>query len=258
MPCARYFTPFKRFAADDLALLLRVLDAREFFHEAIRRARDVEIDVEAFAEDALDLLHLALPQEAVVDEDAGELVAQRLVQEHRRDRRIDAAREPQDHAVAAHARADRSDFRLDEGGHRPGGLTAAEFEDEIAQQRRPLRRVHDLRMELDADNPIRLVRHRGVRRIAALRDRAEAGRERRHLVAMAHPDRHRPLADAVEERVRLLRLDRRAPVLAAPVARDLAAQFLRDELHPVADAKNRDAQREQALREPGRGGIGHR
>jgi hypothetical protein len=44
----------------------------------------------------------------VIDEDAGELVADRLVDQHRRDRGIDAAREAADHLAVADLRADRA------------------------------------------------------------------------------------------------------------------------------------------------------
>ena len=55
-------------------------------------------DVEVAAEQVDHLLRLAVAQQAGVDEDAGELVADRLVHEQGGDRRIDAAREAADHA----------------------------------------------------------------------------------------------------------------------------------------------------------------
>ena len=55
-----------------------------------------------------DLLRLALPQQAVIDEDADELIADRLVDQDRRDGGIDAARKPAEHAALADLRADRA------------------------------------------------------------------------------------------------------------------------------------------------------
>ena len=52
-----------------------------------------ERHVEVAAEGLHHLLRLVLAQQAVVDEDARELVADGLVHEERRDRRVDAARE---------------------------------------------------------------------------------------------------------------------------------------------------------------------
>ena len=57
---------------------------------------DVQVDAGRGDEVALDLLGLALAQQAVVDEDAGELVADRALHERRRDRGVDAAGEPAD------------------------------------------------------------------------------------------------------------------------------------------------------------------
>ncbi len=48
-----------------------------------------------------DLLGLVQPHQAVIDEDAGQLLADRLVDEQRRDRGVDAAGEPADHPALA-------------------------------------------------------------------------------------------------------------------------------------------------------------
>ncbi len=56
----------------------------------------------------------------MVDEDAGELVADRLVDEQRGDGRVDAAGEPADDALVADLGADPLDLLLDHGGRRPG------------------------------------------------------------------------------------------------------------------------------------------
>ena len=87
--------------ADDLALLLRLGHAREPREEPLLRLDVDERDVEVAAERLDDLLGLVLAQQAVVDEDAGELVADRLVHEQRRDRGVDAAGEPADDPLAS-------------------------------------------------------------------------------------------------------------------------------------------------------------
>ncbi len=78
-------------AADDLPLLFRLLDAGEQLEETHLRFDVDERDPEALAEGVDDLQRLVLAQQAVVDEDARELVADRLVHDQRRDRRVDAA-----------------------------------------------------------------------------------------------------------------------------------------------------------------------
>ena len=87
-----------------------------------------EPDVEAVAERAHHLLRLARAQQAVIDEDAGELLADRLVHQHRGDRRIDAARQAADHPPAAHLLADARDLRLAEAGHRPVAAAAGDVD----------------------------------------------------------------------------------------------------------------------------------
>ena len=79
-----------------------------------------EVDGELLQERRLDLLALARPHQAGVDEDARELVADRLVDERRRDGRVDAPRERAEHAAVADLGADRLDLRLDDRGVRPG------------------------------------------------------------------------------------------------------------------------------------------
>ena len=55
----------------------------------------------------LDLLGLALAQQAVVDEDAGQLVADRALDQGGGDRRVDAAGQPADRPLVADLAADR-------------------------------------------------------------------------------------------------------------------------------------------------------
>ena len=75
------------------ALLLRIARRRRA-RRGTAPAPDVdERHVEVVAERLDDLLGLVLAQQAVVDEDARELVADRLVHEQRGDRRVDAAGE---------------------------------------------------------------------------------------------------------------------------------------------------------------------
>ena len=148
-----------------------------------------ERDVVAVAEQRDDLLGLAEPQQAVVDEHAGELLADRLVDQHRGDRGIDAAGQAADHPALADLRADLLDRLVLEGAHGPVARAAGDLAHEIAQQRRAVRRVHDLEMELGGVEFALLVGDHGDRRIRRRADHAEARRQLGHAVAVAHPDR---------------------------------------------------------------------
>src|SRR6185437_7637716 len=92
--------------ADRLALCFGVGDAGELFEKEGAGVAVDQWDVVVAEEEPHDLFGLALPQEAGVDEDAGHLVADRLVQEGGGDRRIDAAREAAHYTAGPHLLAD--------------------------------------------------------------------------------------------------------------------------------------------------------
>ena len=90
-----------KIAADDLALALGIGHALERLEKARAGVDGVQLQLEVAPENVLHLLALAFAEQAVVDKDALELVADRLVQQRRRDRRIDAAAEAEQHAIRA-------------------------------------------------------------------------------------------------------------------------------------------------------------
>jgi len=65
------------------------------------------------------LIALAQTQQSMIDEYAGQLSADRLVQQRRQHGRIDAARQPQQHPLAAHLRADPRDAVIDDTARCP-------------------------------------------------------------------------------------------------------------------------------------------
>ena len=104
----------------------------------------VDVDerhLEVPAERLDDLLGLVLAEQPVVDEDARQLVADRLVDEQRGDGRVDAAGEPADHALGADLGADPLDLLLDHRGRRPGGRRARDVVEEALEDPLALRRV---------------------------------------------------------------------------------------------------------------------
>ena len=95
--------------ADDLALGFGVADAVELAQEQLRFVGVDQRHVVVVAEHRDDFFGLALAQQPVVDEDAGQLVADRLVDQDGGDGRIDAARQAADHLGVADLFADRGD-----------------------------------------------------------------------------------------------------------------------------------------------------
>ena len=111
--------------ADSLALVLGVGDAGKTGEEAGAGVHRDERNVVVAAEQIDHLACLVLAQQTVIDEDAGELIADRFVDQERRDGRVDAAREPADHAAVLDLRSDARDLggaELRPWTNRPGSL----------------------------------------------------------------------------------------------------------------------------------------
>jgi hypothetical protein len=87
-------------AADDLALLLGIGDAGERIEEPLPGIDHLQLRAGRGDEVALDLLGLAGPEQPVVDEHAGQPVADRALHQRRGDRRVHAARQPADRLPA--------------------------------------------------------------------------------------------------------------------------------------------------------------
>ena len=88
-------------AADDLALLLGVGDPGERVEEPLLGVDDLQLDAGGGDEVALDLLGLALAHQPVVDEHAGQPVADGALDERGGDRGVDAAGEAADRLAAS-------------------------------------------------------------------------------------------------------------------------------------------------------------
>ena len=137
----------------------------------------------------IDLLALVLAHQAVVDEHARQLVADRAVHEQRRHRGVDAAGEPADDLAVADLLADAAHLFLDDRRRRPGRLAAADLGQEARQDLLAVGRVHDLGVKLDAVDAALGVLDRGHRRGARGGQRGEARRRLVDGVAVGHPAR---------------------------------------------------------------------
>src|SRR5881396_617606 len=136
--------------ADGAPLALGVLDVVQVLEETGRGIDVAHVELHGVAEDPQHLLGLAGAQEAIVDEDAGEPLADGTMDERGGHRRVDAAREPADDAPGAHPLADARHPRLGEAAHRPLGLRTAHAQHEVAEDLLPVDRVRHLGMELEA------------------------------------------------------------------------------------------------------------
>ena len=243
-PLGLLFEDADELLADRAPLVLRVGDPGELAEEALLRVDVDERHVEVVAERLDDLRRLVLAQEPMVDEHARQLVADRLVDEERRDGRVDPARERAQHALRPDLRADPLHLLLDHRRRRPRRRRVGHRVEEVLQQVVPVRRVHDLGVELDAvQPPLRILERRDRGRLRRRHD-ARALRRRRHRVAVTHP------ADLLRRQVheQLAALGRELGLAELRDARplDAPAEVLRHELHAVADAERRDPELEDA------------
>ena len=154
-----------------------------------RRRRAIERDAEAASRNVSTTCSASfLRIMPVVDEHAGEPVADRLVHEQRR--RPTSRRRPtgrRSTLPSPTCSRMRCDLLLDDRGRRPVGLAAAAVVEEVAQHVHAARRVHDLGVELHGVEAALAVFHRRDRRAAVDAEHREARGRRRDAVAVAHP-----------------------------------------------------------------------
>ena len=197
------------------------------------------------------LRRLVEPQHAVVDEDAGQLIADRAVKDERRDGRIDAAAQRADHAPAADLRANLRRRLFDKRRHRPVAGAAADAVGEVAQDLEAAFGVHDLGMKqqrVQPRGPESAIAATGAFALVATtakpagaaatkspwlaQTRISGGTSANSAAGSAAPPGARPAWTR-------LRRDRRVAELALRRRRHRAAERVRHQLHAVADAEHR-------------------
>ncbi len=239
--------------ADRLALGFWVGDPGQRAKEIFSRINVQQGNVVVVAEEVDDLPRLVAAQQAGVDKDAGELFADRLVDQHRGDRGVDPAGETADHPPLADLGADGADRFGAERGHGPVAGEARDAVGEVAQDHGAAGRVSDLGVELDAIDPPRLVGDRREGRAGGGGDYLEAGRDGGDLVAMAHP--HRLVGARTpqvgQERRVANDMDVGAAELAGVAALHRPAELGAEGHFAIADTQDRNPEREQA-------GVGRR
>ncbi len=182
----------------------------------------------------------------MVDEYAGELLADRLVDQHGRDRAVDAAGEAADDAAPPDLLPDAGDLGLAKAGHGPGACAAGDLVGEVADQGGAVRGVDDLGMEHGAVEATGLVGDDGEGGTLAAGDRAKTLGQADDAVAVAHPDQLAAALcpGALEQGAVAGDVDVGGAELAVLAGSDLPAQLLAHGLLAVADAEHRDAERE--------------
>ncbi len=138
------------FAADDFALGFRVADAGQVAQELVCGVDADDFDAQILGEHVHHHVAFVQAQQAVVDEHAGQLVANGAVDQRGGDGGIDAAGQAENDFVAADLLADFRDRFGDVVAHDPVGLAAADFMHKAVQHGLALHRVRHFRVELHA------------------------------------------------------------------------------------------------------------
>src|SRR5690242_20921451 len=119
---------------DAAALLLGIFYALEGREEALPRVHHLEVHAEVRAERPLDLLPLVQPQQPMIDENAGEPVADRPLNEAGGYGGVNAPRQAADRALlGAHGARNALHFLLDEVTGRPVRRAATHVEQKVVQ-----------------------------------------------------------------------------------------------------------------------------
>ena len=201
-----------------------------------------KIHIKQARERLLDKIALILAHQALIDKDACQLLSDRTAQQCRRDGRIHTAGQSQNHLLVPDLRTQLFDGIADKIIHHPVAGEAADTEQEIAQDILAVDAVRDLRMELHRVNLLLRTLERRARAVRRFRGDGKALRQLADKIGMAHPDRA-ACRNTVKEDAFCMRHGDFA-VFGFLACGDLAAQRIRDKLTAVADAENRDAERE--------------
>ncbi|OPY89682.1 MAG: hypothetical protein A4E72_01022 [Syntrophus sp. PtaU1.Bin208] len=212
---------------------------------------ETDVHVKMLFEEGPDLIRLVLAEQTVIDEDAGQPVADGLVEEHRRHGGVHAPAQSQDDLCVAHRGADLLHGIPDEGRHGPAFLAAADGEEEVFQHLFPFRRMDDFGMKLEAVKaPLRIF-NSGDPGIGRFRSDLKSRRQLVDCIPMTHPaagilgDFRKDSAPVPPDHMEFGKT-----VLPLGRPDDLAAQAIHHVLQPVADAQDRNAQFEDPLVHP--------
>ena len=194
--------------ADHAPLPLRIGDPGQLREEPVLRLHVDERNAEVTAEGLLHLIRLSVSVQPVVDEDAGELIADRTVDEERRDGGVDPAGERAQDLGLTDLLPDPGHRILHDVHRGPVGQEPAAVVEEPLQHVLSPRCVRHLGVELDREQTSLRILHRRDRDLVGASGHAEALGRTRDRVPVAHPDLLLPRQVGEEHTPRLV--DRQA------------------------------------------------
>ena len=240
-PLALLFKHPDEFGANQLALLLGIGHPIELVDEALPGIDVFDIDVKTLVEKLHQKLGLPFAHEALVNEHAGELIANGLVQQEGEGGGIDTTGEGQQHALLAHLGPHISHGLIDESGRGPVGFALTNVINEIAQHGHPTGGMDHLRVELHPIQPPLVIGHRRLGRVVRMGQAGKTCGQALHGITVAHPH-GRTILDIGQQINGVVHKQGRLAVFSAACRHHRTAQLLHHQLHAVANTKDRNAQ----------------
>src|SRR5690554_224135 len=226
---------------DDLSLHLGIRHACELMKKLFRCVDVDEVDVEMIAELLDDFLRLAFTEEAVVDEDARQTIADGAMDEFGGDARIHPTREgAEDLRLLAHLSADRIHGLVHERAGRPSRRGPGDLKEERLEDRPSNAVGIDLGMEGHAINlKIRIFECRDFHAIGA-RDRSHRFGKTIDAIGIGDQALDRLTAQPREEPRARTDRNRLLVELELHGARDRAAEHVGEEGRSITDSECRN------------------
>ena len=187
-----------------------------------------------FAKCRRDLFALVFPQQSCVHEHRHQLIANRLVHQRRRYRRVHAAGDRRQHALISNLCANSRHRIFDDRGRRPFGFDLANINREVFEQFDSIRRVVHFGMELHAEIFSREIAHRREGTVPRFRQRDESLGHARDAIPMRHPN----FRQHVQHRAGDQRLNFCGSIFAVRGRVHLSAERVGERLHPIANAED--------------------
>jgi len=232
------------FAPDDFSFLLGIGDPFEFGQEPGGSIHHFQFETQTVGENAFDALHLLGPHQAIVDQNADQLVANGPVDQGGGNAGIHPATEAEDDPFPSDLLPDILDGFFNERLHGPGGFAAADVENKILQDFPAPWRVGHFGMELNSIG-ISVLDH-GIGGVVRRGHGFETLGQLGDFVAVAVPDIEL-FGKPLEEGAFGFDVQDATAVLAAFAFLDFAGQVVGQQLHAVANAEQRNAEIENLL-----------
>ncbi len=236
-----FFEHGDKLVTDDDAFAFRVFDAGKLGQKAFARVNRDHRKMHDVAKRRQYRRRFPFAQQSMIDEDAGELLADRARDQRCGDRRIDPARERADDLVAPDFNANLVDGAIDERLHLPIVGQPRNPVQEVAKDRRSGLRVHHLGVKLHAVDFALRITHRGNIAAGRRSERFEASWKLDHRITVRHPHA-RLLGHTLPERRFAMRDRQCGGAIFGVIELDqFRSEIARNELHSVANAQQRQA-----------------